>query len=150
MTSYFNAIATIAYEGPDSKNPLSFKWYDKNRVVAGKRMEDHLRFAACYWHSFCWNGFGVRAAFVRHHQGVAGEALQSLHRRSDIFSRVELLEHLTHGRRHADLEQRRGLGGAHGEERARGCVVLAQHEVLVRIAAVAPVGREFVIRAARA
>ena len=56
MTSYFNAIAPIAFEGPESKNPLSFKWYDKNRVVAGKRMEDHLRFAVCYWHSFCWNG----------------------------------------------------------------------------------------------
>ena len=56
MTSYFNAISPIAFEGTDSKNPLAFKWYDKNRLVAGKRMEDHLRFAVCYWHSFCWNG----------------------------------------------------------------------------------------------
>lgn len=56
MSSYFHAIPPIQYEGPDSKNPLAFKWYDKNRVVAGKRMEEHLRFAVCYWHSFCWNG----------------------------------------------------------------------------------------------
>jgi xylose isomerase len=56
MSSYFNAISPIAFEGTESKNPLAFKWYDKNRLVAGKRMEDHLRFAVCYWHSFCWNG----------------------------------------------------------------------------------------------
>jgi len=57
MSNYFGAISPIAYEGQQSHNPLSFKWYDKNRIVAGKRMEDHLRFAVCYWHSFCWNGF---------------------------------------------------------------------------------------------
>ncbi len=56
MSSYFNAISPIAFEGTASTNPLAFKWYDKNRLVAGKRMEDHLRFAVCYWHSFCWNG----------------------------------------------------------------------------------------------
>lgn len=46
----------IRYEGPESDNPLAFRWYDKDRVVAGKRMEDHLRFAVCYWHSFNWPG----------------------------------------------------------------------------------------------
>jgi xylose isomerase len=56
MTSYFHAISPIAFEGPDSKNPLAFKWYDKSRVVAGKTMAEHLRFAVCYWHSFCWDG----------------------------------------------------------------------------------------------
>ncbi|MDP3651407.1 MAG: xylose isomerase [Rhodoferax sp.] len=56
MTSYFSNIAPIAFEGADSANPLAFKWYDKDRLVLGKRMEEHLRFAVCYWHSFCWNG----------------------------------------------------------------------------------------------
>jgi xylose isomerase len=56
MRSYFTDIAPIAYEGPQSSNPLAFKWYDKDRLVLGKRMADHLRFAVCYWHSFCWNG----------------------------------------------------------------------------------------------
>ncbi len=56
MSTYFNAISPIAFEGTASTNPLAFKWYDKNRIVAGKRMEDHLRFAVCYWHSFCWDG----------------------------------------------------------------------------------------------
>ena len=56
MSSYFSSVAPIAYEGPESTNPLAFKWYDRDRMVMGKRMEDHLRFAVCYWHSFCWNG----------------------------------------------------------------------------------------------
>ncbi|MFM2036260.1 MAG: hypothetical protein RL459_1525 [Pseudomonadota bacterium] len=56
MSSYFNNVAPIAYEGPTSTNDLSFKWYDKDRIVLGKRMEEQLRFAVCYWHSFCWNG----------------------------------------------------------------------------------------------
>ncbi|WP_374515953.1 xylose isomerase [Niveibacterium sp.] len=56
MAAYFQNIDKIKYEGPDSQNPLAFKYYDKDRLVLGKRMEDHLRFAACYWHTFCWNG----------------------------------------------------------------------------------------------
>jgi xylose isomerase len=56
MSSYFHSIKPIASEGSGSINPLSFKWYDKDRLVLGKRMEEHLRFAVCYWHSFCWNG----------------------------------------------------------------------------------------------
>ncbi len=58
MTSapFFGDLAPITYQGPESRDPLAYRWYDKNRVVLGKRMEDHLRFAACYWHSFCWPG----------------------------------------------------------------------------------------------
>ena len=57
MSNYFSTVAApIAYEGPQSTNPLAFKWYDKDRIVLGKRMEEHLRFASCYWHTFCWNG----------------------------------------------------------------------------------------------
>ena len=53
---YFKGIEKIKFEGRDSDNPLSFKWYDKNRVVAGKTMQDHLRFAVSYWHTFCGVG----------------------------------------------------------------------------------------------
>ncbi|MFZ5547269.1 MAG: xylose isomerase [Pseudomonadota bacterium] len=56
MKRYFEPIAPIAYRGPDSDEPLAFRHYDKDRLVLGKRMEDHLRFAVCYWHSFCWTG----------------------------------------------------------------------------------------------
>ncbi|WP_395456628.1 xylose isomerase [Azospirillum melinis] len=54
--SFFGDLSPVAYRGPDSRDPLSYRWYDKDRVVLGKRMEDHLRLAACYWHSFCWPG----------------------------------------------------------------------------------------------
>jgi xylose isomerase len=53
---HFPGIGRIPYEGPKSKNPLAFKFYDENQVVAGKSMRDHLRFAVCYWHSFCGTG----------------------------------------------------------------------------------------------
>jgi len=55
-THFFGDIETIPFEGPDSTNPLAFRHYDPNEVVLGKRLEDHLRFAACYWHSFVWPG----------------------------------------------------------------------------------------------
>ena len=48
---YFKGIGKIPYEGPESKNPLAFKYYDENRVVAGKKMKDHFRFAIAYWHN---------------------------------------------------------------------------------------------------
>lgn len=59
---YFKFTGRIPYEGPESDNPLAFKAYDENRVVAGRTMREHLRFAVCYWHNFCWEGndpFGV-------------------------------------------------------------------------------------------
>ncbi|MBU2887501.1 xylose isomerase [Gilvimarinus agarilyticus] len=53
---YFKGVGKITYEGPESDNPLAFKWYDENRVVAGKTLKEHLRFATCYWHTFCGAG----------------------------------------------------------------------------------------------
>lgn len=53
---FFGGIGQVKYEGPESDNPLAFKWYDENRLIAGKTMKDHLRFACAYWHSFCGNG----------------------------------------------------------------------------------------------
>ena len=62
MQTYFDQLDRVRYEGPKSTNPLAFRHYNPDELVLGKRMEDHLRFAACYWHTFCWNGadmFGV-------------------------------------------------------------------------------------------
>ncbi|MBD0366569.1 MAG: xylose isomerase [Flavisolibacter sp.] len=50
---YFKSIPQIRYEGPESDNPMAFRWYDENKTVAGKTMKDYLRFACAYWHSFC-------------------------------------------------------------------------------------------------
>ena len=55
-TGFFGDIKQIQYEGPDSANPLAYRFYNKDEMVAGKRMEDHLRFAVAYWHSFAWPG----------------------------------------------------------------------------------------------
>ncbi len=53
---YFKGIGKIEFEGKGSKNPLAFKYYDAKKVIAGKTMEEHLRFATAYWHSFCADG----------------------------------------------------------------------------------------------
>ncbi|MGE8279392.1 MAG: xylose isomerase [Stenotrophomonas sp.] len=52
-TEYFPGIGQIPFEGRGSDNPLAFKVYDADKVIGGKTMREHLRFAACYWHTFC-------------------------------------------------------------------------------------------------
>jgi len=54
--SIYSDVDTIRYEGPESTNPVAFRWYDAKRVVLGKTLAEQLRPAACYWHSFCWGG----------------------------------------------------------------------------------------------
>src|ERR1700743_3420804 len=53
---FLKGIGQVKYEGPQSDNPLAFRWYDADKMVAGKSMKDHLRFACAYWHSFCGSG----------------------------------------------------------------------------------------------
>ena len=55
-TGFFGDAQPIRYEGPESANPLAYRFYDPDEIVMGKRMEDHLRFAVAYWHSFAWPG----------------------------------------------------------------------------------------------
>lgn len=55
-TGFFGDIAPIKYEGADSDNDLAFRHYNASEMVLGKSMEDHLRMAIAYWHSFCWPG----------------------------------------------------------------------------------------------
>jgi xylose isomerase len=56
MTDFFKGIPQIRYEGPETDNEFAFRHYDPDEVILGKRMEDHLRFAVAYWHSFAWPG----------------------------------------------------------------------------------------------
>ena len=63
MSDFFKGLEQVRYEGPQSKNPLAYRHYNKDEIVAGKRMEDHIRPAIAYWHSFAWEGgdpFGGR------------------------------------------------------------------------------------------
>jgi len=54
--SIFSNIEPIQFEGPETQNEFAYRVYDKNRVVLGKNMQDWLRLAVCYWHSFNWPG----------------------------------------------------------------------------------------------
>ncbi len=52
----FSGMPTVRYAGPDSRDPLSYRYYDANRIVLGKPLGEHLRFACAYWHSLAMNG----------------------------------------------------------------------------------------------
>lgn len=54
--TYFPFVEKVEYEGKESDNPFAYKYYNAKQVVAGKTMEEHLRFAIAYWHSFCGDG----------------------------------------------------------------------------------------------
>ena len=82
-TGFFGDIGPIRYEGPDSTNPLAYRHYDPDEVVLGKRLEDHLRFAVAYWHSFNWEGgdpFGGRT-FDR---PWFGDTMELARRKADV------------------------------------------------------------------
>lgn len=53
---FFPEVAAIRFEGPDTDNPLAFRYYNPSKIVAGKTMSEHFKFAVCYWHSFCGEG----------------------------------------------------------------------------------------------
>ena len=56
MTDFFKDIPAIRYEGSASTNEFAFRHYNPDEMIMGKRMEDHMRFAVAYWHSFAWPG----------------------------------------------------------------------------------------------
>ena len=56
MKTYFPNIDKITYEGPQSKNPLAFRYYDANRIVAGKKLSEWCKFAMAWWHTLCAEG----------------------------------------------------------------------------------------------
>jgi xylose isomerase len=82
---YFPGIGRIAFEGQGSDNPLAFKVYDANKRIGGKTMAEHLRFAVCYWHSFCNAGHDPFGPGTRHYPWDAGSgsALQKAEAKLD-------------------------------------------------------------------
>ncbi len=78
MSDFFKDVDPVRYKGPDSEDPLAFRYYDADRLVLGKRMQDHLRMAVAYWHSLVWPGndpFGGQS-FERPWFGDTMEAAQ--------------------------------------------------------------------------
>ncbi len=53
---FFKGIPEIKFEGVESDNPFAYRWYDENKIIAGKPMKEYLRFGCAYWHSFVGNG----------------------------------------------------------------------------------------------
>ncbi|HTO27195.1 MAG TPA: xylose isomerase [Devosia sp.] len=81
MTDFFKGISPVKYEGADSTNPLAYRHYNKDEIVLGKRMEDHIRPGVAYWHTFAWEGgdpFGGRT-FDRpwYDKGMEGARLKA-------------------------------------------------------------------------
>ena len=53
---YFKGIGKISFEGRESDNPLAYKYYNPDQIVAGKSMQEHFKFAMAYWHTLCNTG----------------------------------------------------------------------------------------------
>ena len=92
-TTVFGDIEPIPFEGPQSNNPLAFRWYEADRNIMGRPMKDHLRWAVCYWHSFSWPGGDIFGDGALPRPWLAGPqdhnaALQKLDAAFDFFERL--------------------------------------------------------------
>jgi len=86
MSEFFADVSPIRYEGPDTDTDLAYRFYDPDRVVLGKRMEDQLRIAVAYWHSFAWPGSDVFGAgtFDRPWTDVAMDPMEAAKKKTDV------------------------------------------------------------------
>ena len=89
-SGYFSLTEPLRHAGPrfkpSARRPLAYRWYEPDRLVLGKRMEEHLRFAVCYWHSFVWPGsdpFGGDS-FARPWHAAGGDAMQQALAKADV------------------------------------------------------------------
>lgn len=93
MTDFFKGLSPVKFEGPNSANPLAYRHYNKDEIVAGKGMEDHIRPAVAYWHTFAWEGgdpFGGRS-FDR--PWYAGSPMEGAKLKADVaFEFFNLLD----------------------------------------------------------
>ncbi len=93
MTDFFKGISPVKFEGQSSSNPLAYRHYNKDEMVLGKRMEDHIRPAVAYWHTFAWEGgdpFGGRT-FDR--PWYAGSPMEGAKLKADVaFELFDLLD----------------------------------------------------------
>ena len=82
----FPEVDAVRYEGPAAESELSFRHYDAGRVVAGKTLAEHLRFAVCYWHTFCWPGSDVfgEGTFERPWLADDGDAMALAEHKTDV------------------------------------------------------------------
>ncbi|MCU4677269.1 xylose isomerase [Catenovulum sp. 2E275] len=92
---FFPSVGKIEFEGRDSDNPFAFKWYDENRVVAGKTMKEWLRFSGCYWHTFCGQGHdpfgpGTQKFAWNDYADAKGRATAKMDAAFEFFTKMNL------------------------------------------------------------
>ena len=88
----FKGIGKIQYEGKGSKNPLSFKFYDANKVIAGKTMREHMKFAMSYWHTMCAEGTDMFGAGTIDKSYGASDPMENA--RNKAYAAFELMDKL--------------------------------------------------------
>src|SRR3989338_8064218 len=79
MSEIFKSIKIIPFEGANSNQSLAYKYYDANKKIMGKTMEEHLRIAVCWWHSFCWNGYDIFGEGTFSHPWLQTDPMKSAH-----------------------------------------------------------------------
>lgn len=93
MGDFYSIDAPVAYEGRESANDYAFRWYDPTRQVLGRSMQEHLRFAVCYWHHFCWPGLDPFGGQTFQRDWFEGEPMAAARRKADVaFETFRLLD----------------------------------------------------------
>lgn len=92
--SYFSGFEPIRFEGPSATSDFSYRYYNKDQIVMGKRMEDHLRFAVCFWHTVCWPGSDIFGSGTFNHPWLQSntEAEKASARRNALLWFVNKLD----------------------------------------------------------
>ena len=123
---FFDRIGSIPFKGPESDDPLAFRNYEPDRMVLGKRMEDHLRVAVCWWHTFCWPGVDMFGAGTFDRPWQAADTMENaelkLHAAFEFFEKLGVPFFCFHDADVAPL----------GETIAEGDANLARIEELMR------------------
>ena len=89
---FFENIEPIKYEGPESESNLAFRYYNPDEIVLGKRLEEHLRFAVAYWHSFAWEGGDPFGGFTFERPWHPQDSMKNAYLKADMaFNMFNLL-----------------------------------------------------------
>jgi len=76
--SLFSSVEPVRFEGPNTKNEFAYHVYDKDRLVLGKRMDEWLKIAVCYWHSFNWPGADIFGGGTLHRPWIGTPVTQAM------------------------------------------------------------------------
>ena len=91
MNEFFPGIEKVKYN-PNTKHGLHYQYYDPDKVILGKKMSEHLRVAACYWHNFCWDGSDAFGGGTRKTTWGSGDVIQHAFNKADaVFEFIEKL-----------------------------------------------------------